>query len=30
MGARISGIGTHDLMIEGVKELHGTRFDIGP
>ena len=30
MGARIRGIGTHDLTIEGVDELHGTRFDIGP
>ena len=30
MGARISGIGTHDLAIEGVPRLHGTRFDIGP
>ncbi len=30
MGARIRGIGTHDLTIEGVACLHGTRFDIGP
>ena len=30
MGARISGIGTHDLTIEGVDALHGARFDIGP
>ena len=30
MGARIEGIGTHDLVIEGVPSLHGTRFDIGP
>ena len=30
MGARIEGIGTHDLTIEGVSSLHGTRFDIGP
>lgn len=30
MGARIEGIGTHDLTIEGVDALHGTRFDIGP
>lgn len=30
MGANISGIGTHDLTIEGVQSLHGTRFDIGP
>ena len=30
MGARISGIGTHDLAIEGVAALRGARFDIGP
>ena len=30
MGARIEGIGTHDLTIHGVDALHGTRFDIGP
>lgn len=30
MGARIEGIGTHDLTIEGVDALHGTRFDLGP
>ena len=30
MGARINGIGTHDLVVEGVQALHGTRFDIGP
>ena len=30
MGARISGIGTHDLTIEGVGSLHGASFDIGP
>ncbi len=30
MGARIQGIGTHDLTVEGVDALHGTRFDIGP
>ena len=29
MGARIEGIGTHRLSIEGVGELHGTRFRIG-
>jgi UDP-N-acetylglucosamine 1-carboxyvinyltransferase len=29
MGARISGIGTHALRIEGVAALHGTRFRIG-
>lgn len=30
MGAKISGIGTHDLTVEGVRALHGARFDIGP
>lgn len=29
MGARISGIGTNALAIEGVAELHGTEFHIG-
>jgi len=29
MGARIEGIGTHRLRIEGVAELHGARFRIG-
>ncbi len=29
MGAHISGIGTHQLTIEGVNELHGTHFRIG-
>ncbi len=29
MGARISGIGTHILEIEGVDELGGTRFRLG-
>ena len=29
MGARIQGIGTHVLEIEGVEELHGTRFRLG-
>lgn len=29
MGAKISGIGTHRLTIEGVKELGGARFAIG-
>ena len=29
MGARISGIGTHALVIEGVSELNGTHFRIG-
>ena len=30
MGASITGVGTHDLEIEGVDELHGTEFAIGP
>ncbi len=30
MGARISGIGTHMLRIEGVRELRGATFKIGP
>jgi UDP-N-acetylglucosamine 1-carboxyvinyltransferase len=29
MGARIEGIGTGQLRIEGVKELHGARYRIG-
>jgi UDP-N-acetylglucosamine 1-carboxyvinyltransferase len=29
MGARIEGIGTHRLTIEGVDKIHGTRFRIG-
>ncbi|MDH5758638.1 MAG: UDP-N-acetylglucosamine 1-carboxyvinyltransferase [Gemmatimonadota bacterium] len=29
MGARVRGIGTHVLEIEGVDELHGARFRIG-
>jgi UDP-N-acetylglucosamine 1-carboxyvinyltransferase len=29
MGAHIEGIGTHRLTIEGVDQLHGTRFRIG-
>lgn len=29
MGAKISGIGTGTLEIEGVEKLHGTRFRIG-
>jgi UDP-N-acetylglucosamine 1-carboxyvinyltransferase len=28
MGAKISGIGTHDLVIEGVDELHGVEHSI--
>ena len=30
MGARIEGIGTHNLIIEGVSRLHGTTYTIGP
>ncbi|MCR4626428.1 MAG: UDP-N-acetylglucosamine 1-carboxyvinyltransferase, partial [Treponema sp.] len=30
MGAKISGIGSNILTIEGVKKLHGTDFKIGP
>ena len=30
MGASIKGIGTHDLVVEGVPTLHGAHFDIGP
>ena len=30
MGARIEGIGTHDLAIEGVTSLHGANYRIGP
>ena len=30
MGARIEGIGTHDLTIEGVANLGGADFTIGP
>ncbi len=30
MGAKISGIGSNILSIEGVKKLHGTDFKIGP
>jgi UDP-N-acetylglucosamine 1-carboxyvinyltransferase len=29
MGARIEGIGTHTLTIEGVTALHGARFSVG-
>ena len=29
MGARIEGIGTNTLTVEGVSELHGARFRIG-
>lgn len=30
MGAKISGVGTHHLVIEGVSELHGTEYTIIP
>mgnify|MGYP000173182721 FL=1 len=30
MGAKISGIGTDTIEIEGVKSLHGTKYDILP
>jgi UDP-N-acetylglucosamine 1-carboxyvinyltransferase len=30
MGARISGVGSHHLVIEGVKELHGSDYAIIP
>ena len=30
MGARISGAGTNTIEIEGVRELHGTRFRVIP
>lgn len=30
MGAKITGIGSNILNIEGVKKLHGTEFAIGP
>src|SRR5574344_609565 len=30
MGAKISGVGSNILYIEGVKKLHGTDFTIGP
>lgn len=30
MGARISGVGTNVLEIEGVKQLHGAEYTIGP
>lgn len=29
MGAKIKGVGTHTLVIEGVEQLSGTRFKIG-
>jgi len=30
MGAKIEGAGTHRIIVEGVKELHGTEHDIIP
>jgi UDP-N-acetylglucosamine 1-carboxyvinyltransferase len=30
MGAQISGVGTHDLLIKGVSELHGAEHSIVP
>ncbi len=30
MGAQISGIGTKNLIIKGVKKLHGVRFSVPP
>lgn len=30
MGAQISGAGTHDITIEGVTKLHGTKHDVLP
>ncbi len=30
MGAKISGAGTHHIVIEGVKELHGTDYTVIP
>ena len=30
MGAKITGIGSNILYIEGVKKLHGCEFEIGP
>jgi len=30
MGAKISGIGSNSITIEGVKKLHGAEFTIGP
>ena len=30
MGAKISGIGSNILVIDGVKKLHGVDFSIGP
>jgi UDP-N-acetylglucosamine 1-carboxyvinyltransferase len=30
MGARIEGIGTNTLVVEGTQRLHGAHFDVGP
>ena len=30
MGANIQGIGTHNLVIEGVSRLHGAAYKVGP
>jgi UDP-N-acetylglucosamine 1-carboxyvinyltransferase len=30
MGASVTGVGTNQLVIEGVEQLHGTDFAIGP
>ncbi|MCQ2611185.1 MAG: UDP-N-acetylglucosamine 1-carboxyvinyltransferase [Treponema sp.] len=30
MGAKITGVGSNTLYIDGVKELHGAEFEIGP
>jgi UDP-N-acetylglucosamine 1-carboxyvinyltransferase len=30
MGARISGLGTHEIVIDGVAELHGAEHDVIP
>ena len=30
MGAKIEGIGTHNLVIEGVSRLHGATYTVGP
>ena len=30
MGAHIEGIGTNRIVIDGVRALHGTEFDVGP
>ena len=30
MGAKISGIGSNKITIEGVRKLHGCEYQIGP